>query len=119
MFIECPSAVLWTLYPLYTIACMHLTNYSARVATIFFIFVSLLSSIKIVVQSLKLCPTLCDSGSFPGSSAGKDSACNAGDLGSIPGWRRSAGEGLGYPLQCSWASLVAQLVKNLPTIRET
>ena len=51
---------------------------------------------------------------FPGSSAGKESACNAGDPGSIPGSERSAGEVIGYPLQYSWASLVAQMVKNLP-----
>ena len=51
---------------------------------------------------------------FPGSSAGKESACNAGDPGSIPGWGRFPGEGIGYPLHYSWASLVAQLVKNLP-----
>ena len=38
---------------------------------------------------------------FPGGSAGKESACNAGDLGSIPGLGRSAGEGNGYPLQYS------------------
>jgi len=44
------------------------------------------------------------------SSVGKESACNAGDPGSIPGSGRSAGEGIGYPLQYSWASLVAQLV---------
>ena len=56
---------------------------------------------------------------FPNSSAGKESACNAGDPCSIPGWGRSAGEGIGYPLQCSWASLVAQLVKNLPAMQET
>ena len=37
----------------------------------------------------------------------------------IPGSGRSAGEGMGYPLQYSWASLVAQLVKNLPVMRET
>ena len=42
---------------------------------------------------------------FPDSSVGKESACNAGDLSSIPGWGRSAGEGIGYPLQYSWASL--------------
>ena len=47
------------------------------------------------------------------------SAYNAGDPGSIPGSRRSAGEGIGYPLQYSWASLVAQLVKNLPATWET
>ena len=56
---------------------------------------------------------------FPDSSVGKESACNAEDPGLIPGSRRSAGEGTGYPLQCSWASLVAQLVKNLPAMRET
>ena len=53
------------------------------------------------------------------SSAGKESACNAGDPGTIPGSGRSAGEGIGYPLQYSWASLVAQLVKNPPAIWET
>ena len=55
----------------------------------------------------------------PGSSVGKESACNAGDPSSIPGSERSSGEGIGYPLQYSWASLVAQLVKNLPAMRET
>ena len=56
---------------------------------------------------------------FPDSSAGKESACNAGDPGSIPGSGRSPGEGIGYPLQDSWASLVAQLVKNPPVMQET
>ena len=42
---------------------------------------------------------------FPHSSVGKESACNAGDPGLIPGLGRSAGEGIGYPLQYSWASL--------------
>ena len=56
---------------------------------------------------------------FPNSSGGKESACNAGDPGSIPGSGRSPGEGIGYPLQYSWASLVAQLVKNLPAMWET
>ena len=56
---------------------------------------------------------------FPGSSAGKESACNAGDPSSIPGLGRSPGEGIGYPFQYSWASLVAQMVKNPPTIQET
>ena len=54
----------------------------------------------------------------PGSSAGKKSACNAGDLGLIPGLGRSLGEGKGYPLQYSWASLMAQLVKNSPAMWE-
>ena len=59
------------------------------------------------------------SGGFPGSSVGKESACNAGDPGCISGSGRSSGEGIGYPLQYSWASLVAQLVKNPPAIQET
>ena len=56
---------------------------------------------------------------FPDSSVGKESACNAGDPSSIPGLVRPAGEGIGYPLQYSWASLVARLVKNLLTMLET
>ena len=56
---------------------------------------------------------------LPDSSVGKESACNAGDPGLIPGSGRSTGEGIGYPLQYSWASLMAQLVKNPPTMRET
>ena len=53
---------------------------------------------------------------FPDSSVGKESARNAGDPGTIPGSGRSTGEGKGYPLQYSWTSLVAQLVKNLPAM---
>ena len=49
----------------------------------------------------------------------KKSTCNAGDPSSVPGSGRSAGGGIGYPLQYSWASLVAQLVKNPPAMRET
>ena len=56
---------------------------------------------------------------LPDISVGKDSACNAGDLGLIPGSGRSTGEGIGYPLQYSWAFLVAQLVKNPSTMWET
>ena len=56
---------------------------------------------------------------FPGGSAGKDSACNARDPRLLPGSERSAGEGIDYPLQYSWASLVAQLVKNLPAMQGT
>ena len=55
---------------------------------------------------------------FPDSSDGNVSACNAGDPSSIPGLGRSTGEGLGCPLQYSWASLVAQLVKNPLAMRE-
>ena len=49
---------------------------------------------------------------LPDSSVGKESACNAGDPSLIPGLGRSTGEVIGYPLQCSWASLVTQLVNN-------
>ena len=55
---------------------------------------------------------------FLGSSVGKESACNAGDPSLIPGLERSR-EGIGYPLQYSWASPVTQLVKNLAAMRET
>ena len=56
---------------------------------------------------------------FPDNSAGKESTCNAGDPGSIPGSGSSAGEGIGYPLQYSWTFLMVQLVKNLPAMWET
>ena len=56
---------------------------------------------------------------FPQSSVGKESFCNAGDPSLIPGLGRSPAEGKGYPLHYSWASLVAQLVKNLPAMWET
>ena len=59
---------------------------------------------------------------FPDSSGrlvGKESACNVGDTSLIPELERSIGEGVGYPLQHSQASLVAQMVKNLPEIWET
>ena len=58
-------------------------------------------------------------GHFPGRSVGKESTRNAGDPSSIPGSGRSPGEGIGYPLQYSWASLVAQMVKNPPAMQET
>ena len=100
---------------------------------------SYLHSIYVVQFSLvaQLCPTLCNavdctrlpcplylhifiqSLGFPSSSAGKESACNAADPGLISGSGRSPGAGMGYPPQYSWASLVAQLVKNPPTMRET
>ena len=63
---------------------------------------------------------------FPSSSAGKKSACNTGDPGSIPGSGRSPREGMGYPLQYSWASLrkngkefFGSAGKELPAMRET
>ena len=58
-------------------------------------------------------------GYFLTYSVSKESTCNAGDSGLIPGWGRSIGEGIGYLLQHTWASLVAQLAKNLPAMRET
>ena len=59
------------------------------------------------------------SGEGPHSSVGKESTCDAGDPSLIPRLGRSTGEGIGYPLQHSWAFLVAQLVKNLPAMWET
>ena len=56
---------------------------------------------------------------FPDSSVHKESACNAGDPDSVPGSGRPAGEEIGYPLQYSWASLVAQLGKNPPAMQKT
>ena len=63
------------------------------------------------------CLMLVSRSDLPDSSAGKESACNAGDPGLIPGLGWLPGEGIGYPLQCSWASLVAQPVKNLPAMK--
>ena len=54
---------------------------------------------------------------FPGSSAVKESACNAGDPSSIPGLGRSPGEEIGYPLQYSWASLVSQMIIYFQCVR--
>ena len=56
---------------------------------------------------------------FSDSLVGNESTCNAGDPGLIPGSGRSPAEGIGYPLQCSWASLVAQRGKNLAAMWET
>ena len=63
-----------------------------------------------------LCVFTINNMGFPGGSDGKESACNTGDLGSIPGSGRSSGEGIG---QYSWASPVAQMVKNPPAMQET
>ena len=56
---------------------------------------------------------------FPCDSSGKESICNGGDLGLIPGSGRYPGEGKGYPHQASWAYLVTWLVKNPPAMKET
>ena len=55
---------------------------------------------------------------FPDSSVGKESSCNAGDPSLISGSGRPTGEEIGNPLQCYWASLVAQLGKNPPAMQE-
>ena len=59
-----------------------------------------------------VCFLLLECGGFPDSSVGKESTCNAGDPSSIPGSGRSSGKGISYPLQYSWASLVAQLEES-------
>ena len=79
--------------------------------------------IHLKVKVTQSFPTLCDPmdhgilwariQGFPHSSVGKEYSCIAGEPGLIPGLGRYAGEGIGYPLQFSWASLVAQLIKNL------
>ena len=56
---------------------------------------------------------------LPGGSAGKESACDAGEPSSMPGLGRTPGEGIGYPLQYSRASLAAQTVKNLLAMQDT
>ena len=56
---------------------------------------------------------------FPGCSAGKETAGNEGDSSSTPGWGRSPEEGIAYPLRYFWVSLVAEMVKDPPAIRET
>ena len=71
---------------------------------------SLLSFIKFIFERFQ---------GFPDSSVGKEYTCNSGDPSLFPGSGRSTGEGIGYPLQYSWASLVAQLVKNPPAMQET
>ena len=79
-------------------------------------------SINILIKAVMrfyFCFTFLKRVGFPGSSARKESVCNARDPGSVPGSGRSAGGGIGYPLQCSWASLVAHRVKNPPATRET
>ena len=67
-----------------------------------------------LAQGLNPCP-LCGDSQVTDS---KESTCDVGDLGSIPGLGRSPGGGCGNPLQYSWASLVAQMVKNPPTMQE-
>ena len=69
---------------------------------------------------VKMVDAIFASSSYPSGlpSAGEEPTCNAEDLSSIPGLGMSPGGGIGYPLQYSWASPVAQMVKNLPAMRE-
>ena len=71
------------------------------------------------LKDLQITGNLSNDRGFPHSSVGKESACNVGDCSLIPGLGRSSEEGIGYPLKYSWASLVAQLVKNPPATWET
>ena len=70
-----------------------------------------------IISFVQSCVEL--AGGFPHSSVGKESTCNAGDPSLITGLGKSPGEGIGYPLQYSWASLVAQLVENQTAKWET
>ena len=81
-----------------------------------FHFLHILTTLVILFFFLNIVAILKD---LPGNSAGKESACNAGDPSSIPGSARSPGEGVDYPIQNSWASLVAQMVENMPAVWET
>ena len=76
------------------------------------------SKLKFEAESAPLSGTFDRLRGFSDCSVGKESACNAGDPSSILGSGKYAGEEIGYPLQYCWAYLVAQLVKNLPAMRE-
>ena len=71
-----------------------------------------LTGYEVVLSMVLICISIKINMGFPGDLAGKESACDAGGPCLIPGLERSAGEGIGYPLQYFQASLVAQLVKN-------
>jgi len=73
----------------------------------------------IILKFKRFIWSLASPAGFPGSLAGEEFTCNAGDPGSVPGSGKSPGEWVGYPLQDYWASLVAQMVKNLPALQET
>ena len=81
------------------------------------------------IKSVTVCtflPSICHEvvmPGLPGWLSGQEFTCDAEDagdaMGLIPGLGRSPEEGIGYPLQYSWPSLVAQTVKNLPAMQET
>ena len=81
--------------------------------------ITLLTKVHIVKAMFFPCGHVWVYQGFPDCSVGKESTCNAGDPGSILGSERSAREGIGHPFQYTWASLVAQLVKNPPARWET
>ena len=83
------------------------------------IILSSLISLNTIIQNYLDFSIITSNLGFPDRSVGKESTCNAGDPGSIPGLWRSIGVGIGYPLHYSWASLVAQLVKNPPAMWKT
>ena len=80
---------------------------------------NIIKSEKKGAKSLKIKNTSKICMGLPSQLSWKESTFNAGDPGSIPGSGRFSGEGIGYPLQYSWASLVAELVKKLPVMWET
>ena len=88
-----------------------------------FVVLIMIAASPLAMTTRKLCKgkvlLLTGPGGFHDSLVGKESACNAGNPSLIPGSGRSPGEGIGYPLQYSWASLVAQLVKNPPAMQKT
>ena len=110
-FDERSSLLHWLIFVIFT--SNHMTIHAQKILFLGFIDVCWHQfhtvSITIPLQKVGL----------PGSSTGKESACNAGDPSLIPGLGTSVGEGIGYPLWYSWASLVAQMVKNPPAVWET
>ena len=112
---------------MYTSGSMHLKIYRCEpISNSFLTTIQRSLLCKTIHALLSICPSLpswpLDQElwlTFPASSAGKESACNARDPSSIPGLGRPPEEGIGYPLQYTWASLVAQRVKNLPAMWET
>ena len=100
----------------YTMFMDRKNQYSENEYTFFFNWGSVYRSAN---DSALICPALCGGSPLLCSSVGKESTCNAGDPSSFSGSGNSPGEGFGYPLQYCWASLVAQMVKNLPAMQET